>query len=247
MFLQVWRAFAIRHVIRRAKPEILGSVRAYLVRVRAFAIALLLCVATASVRADVVQLPDGKDPVPLVVVLHGDREKAAPAAARWKAAVAKRGWALLAIDCPRDLGCKDSWWQWDGDPSYVIDKVAALGARIDPKRVYLIGWSGGASYIGWRAKAWSATFAAIVIHGGGMAPSDPGCADRPVYFLVGDKNPLHKLAQQLRAYYEGCHAEVVWDMISGADHNHEEMALSVKKAGAILEWLAARPQAVSSR
>jgi poly(3-hydroxybutyrate) depolymerase len=209
---------------------------------RALIVVTMLAASTAA--ADVVELPAGKDPVPLVVVLHGDREHAAAAAARWHAAVKKRGWALLALDCPTDAGCKDSFWKWDGEPSWVFDKVAALAKQraIDPAHVYLVGWSGGASYIGYRVQAWSSHFAAVVIHGGGMVPASADCPDPglPAYFLVGDRNPLHDLAKRLRAYFDGCKQDVTWDLVRGADHGREEAALTAKKASAILDWLAAR-------
>jgi poly(3-hydroxybutyrate) depolymerase len=182
----------------------------------------------------------GTDPVPLVVVLHGDREKAPAAAARWRAAIKRRGWALLSLQCPAALDCKDSFWQWDGDPKWVADQVAAVGSQvaIDPARVYLVGWSGGASYIGARASEWRG-FAAVVLHGGGMAPRGDACPERlPAYFLVGDKNPLHRLAKDLRSYFEGCKQDVTWDVVAGGDHAKEEAALGAKKADAILDWLA---------
>jgi poly(3-hydroxybutyrate) depolymerase len=189
--------------------------------------------------------PAGDQPVPLVVILHGDRERAPAAAARWQGAIARRGWALLALECPADQGCKDSWWRWDGDPSWVTDQVAAVAQQraIDPRRIYLIGWSGGASYIGWRASAWGDVFAALVLHGGGMPPAEAACPARapPVYFLVGDKNPLHALAVHLRDYIAGCTDDVTWDLVAGADHAREEAALTAKKAAAILAWLEARP------
>ena len=193
----------------------------------------------------VVELPTGSDPVPLVVVLHGDREHAPAAAARWHTAVKQRGWALLALDCPTELGCIDSFWKWDGDPSWVIAEVETVRARraIDPRRIYLVGWSGGASYIGSRAPDWTATFAALVIHGGGMPPRSTDCASHgpPAYFLVGDNNPLHGLNERLRDYLEACHQEVTWDLVRGGDHAREEAALTAKKAAAILDWLDARP------
>jgi len=67
--------------------------------------------------------PDRK--LPLLVVLHGDREHARAAAARWRGAAKQRGWAVLALECPVDHGCKDSWWKWNGDPAWVVDQVAA--------------------------------------------------------------------------------------------------------------------------
>jgi poly(3-hydroxybutyrate) depolymerase len=182
------------------------------------------------------------DPVPLVVVLHGDREHAPAAAARWKKAVLARGWALLALECPSPI---DSWWQWGGDASWVTDQIAALDqtVAIDHSRMFLIGWSGGASYIGERASLWTSAFAAVVLHGGGVPPFDASCPSRalPAYFLVGDRNPLHKWAVALRDYFVDCKQDVTWDLVSGGDHGKEEAALNRKKADAILDWLAARP------
>ena len=196
----------------------------------------------------VLAVPRADHPVPLVVVLHGDREHARDAAARWRGAVARRGWALLALECP----CKqDSFWQWDGDPAWVMKQVAAVEAQvaIDPARVYLVGWSGGASYIGWRAQAWAPAFAAVVLHGGGIPPARGDCpaAGLPAYFLVGDRNPLHHLAKDLRAYLDACHEDVTWDLVRGADHDGERRALTARKAASILDWLAARARAPAAR
>ncbi len=181
------------------------------------------------------------DPVPIVVVLHGDRESATSAAAPWHAAVASRGWVLLSLQCPTDQGCKDSWWKWDGEPSWVRDQLAKVEKQvaIDPARRYLVGWSGGASWMGWRAQDWIGTFAAIVIHGGGIAPRAEACPSDalPAYFLVGDRNPLHGHARELREWFDGCHQAIVWDLVKGGDHDKEERALDKKKATAILEWL----------
>jgi poly(3-hydroxybutyrate) depolymerase len=186
--------------------------------------------------------------MPLLVVLHGDRERATSAAARWHAAAAQRGWVLLALQCPVDQGCKDSWWQWNGDPSWIADQVTAVAkiTSIDPDRVYLAGWSGGATYIGMHAPAWATTFAALVIHGGGHAP-DAECPTRPLpaYFLVGDQNPLHYLMKNLRSWFDGCHEDIVWDLVRGGDHDKEDRALDRKKALSILDWLAERTRAVA--
>ena len=178
------------------------------------------------------------DDQPLLVVLHGDRESAATAAKRWRPAVKQRGWKLLSLQCPRSEHSKDSWWQWNGDPQWLRDQVAAVKG-VDPKRIYAAGWSGGATYLGMRAQAWSDTFAAIVIHGGGMAPADDACPKRtlPAYFLVGDKNPLHHLAVGLHELFVRCSSDVVWDLVKDGDHAKEHRALDTKKALAILDWL----------
>jgi predicted esterase len=208
-----------------------------------FVIALLVCgsapAAAERCKGCILELPEAKDPVPLVVILHGDREHAAPAAERWRAAIKKRHWGLLAIECPHQLGCADSFWKWNGDPDFIRAQVAAT-PNVDRSRVYLVGWSGGATYMGYRATAWASTFAALVLHGGGGPPDSNACADRlvPVYFLVGNKNPLHYRMKELREYFDTCKHDVIWDLIDGADHAHEEAALTPKKAAAILDWLA---------
>jgi len=194
----------------------------------------------APARADVLDLPSTKDAVPLVVVLHGDREKASTAAARWRAQVKARGWALFAPACPTDKGCKDSFWKWDGDPSWLLDKIAAVREQHALGHIYLIGWSGGATYLGWHAQAWAGTASALVFHGGGAAPSDDTCVTMPAYFLVGNKNPLHHLATALRGYFDACKQDVEWDLVKDGNHAREARALTPKKARAILDWLAKR-------
>lgn len=189
---------------------------------------------------------DRAAPMPLLVVLHGDRERASTAASRWRAAARQRRWALLSLQCPAGEQCQASWWQWNGDPRWVSDRVAEVAAQvpIDRERTYVAGWSGGATYLGLRAAAWHATFAAVVLHGGGMEPREeaPACPARtlPAYFLVGNGNPLHELARDLRDYFVRCKQDVQWDLIPGADHAKEALALDAKRALGVLDWLAAR-------
>jgi poly(3-hydroxybutyrate) depolymerase len=175
--------------------------------------------------------------VPMLVVLHGDREHATDVAARWRAAAKASGWVLLALEVPEG----DSWWQWGGDPNWVIaraDKVIA-DAHVDPARVYLAGWSGGATYIGDHVQAWEPVFGGVVIHGGGRAPVDGACVKRlPAFFLVGSGNKLHPLAVALRKYLAGCKQQIVWDVVEHGGHEAERKALTKKKAMAILTWLA---------
>jgi poly(3-hydroxybutyrate) depolymerase len=196
--------------------------------------------AEAPCKGCLLELPKGEDAVPLVVVLHGDREHAKNAAARWRAAVKAKGWAMLALECPKDEGCKDSFWKWDGDTKWVLDQIAAAGKQRTLGRVYLVGWSGGATYLSRHPKAWEGVATALVFHGGGTAPFDQTCVSLPAYFLVGDKNPLHYLTQGLREYFDTCKATIVWDLVKGGDHAREAKALTAKKARAILDWLEAR-------
>ncbi len=181
--------------------------------------------------------------MPLLVVLHGDRDHAANTANRWRAAAKARGWALLSLECPKAQRCGGSWWKWNGDPAWLLEQVAQVQAvhAIDPARIYLGGWSGGATYIGMHASAWTDVFAGVVIHGGGHPPGAE-CPVRalPAYFLVGDANPLHRGAVALRAWFTECAYDVEWDLVKRGDHDKEERALTKAKAISILDWLSAR-------
>ncbi|HEX5059568.1 MAG TPA: PHB depolymerase family esterase [Kofleriaceae bacterium] len=191
------------------------------------------------------------EPVPLVVVMHGDTDTARQRAMKWRAAVERKGWALLALDCPDELGCDRSWYKWDHDPAWVHEQVREVIAHhpIDRTRIYLVGWSGGATYIGMHLQAWPPTFAAAVIHGGGVEPLTSECPDRPfpAYFLVGDENPSHGGEKRLRAFFTACNEDVRWDLVRGADHAGEDAALTEAKADQILSWLETKRRAAPLR
>jgi hypothetical protein len=193
----------------------------------------------------IAELPAGDAPVPLLVLLHGDAQPPRVLFEAWPAAASARSVALVALACPKHAGCKGSFWQWDGDPAWLDGELAALEKErpVDRGRTWAAGWSGGASWMGFRMQAFAARFAALVHWGGGIPPADPACGrDVPAYFLVGDANPLHGLAVRLRDAHERCGHEVLWDLVRGADHAGEQRALSRAKADAILAWLMAHPR-----
>jgi poly(3-hydroxybutyrate) depolymerase len=191
-----------------------------------------------------VSLPSSDAPAPLLVLLHGDGQSASILYEKWRAWAAARQIAVLAPSCPASEGCKGSWWRWNGDSAWLahqIDEVAALHP-VDRERLWLVGWSGGASYIGWNTQELERSFAGIVIHGGGLAPASSACPRLPasVYFLVGDRNPLHDLAVDLRRHYDACGQDVHWSLLAGAAHEGEWEALNDKEGPAILDWLATK-------
>jgi poly(3-hydroxybutyrate) depolymerase len=178
---------------------------------------------------------------PLLVTLHGDWGAMAPELhAAWERFTAPRGVALLSLACPSELGCKRSWWQWNGNPTWITDQIERLAARhpIDHERLWLAGWSGGASYMGMRTQELERTFAALVIHGGGIWPSRADCAPEkaPIVFLAGDQNPLHAHVLKLREHYEHCGNEISFMLLRGAEHTREWSALD-KRGGEILDLL----------
>jgi hypothetical protein len=188
----------------------------------------------------VTDLPPGEAAVPLLVVLHGDEGTPVPVALpRWARTAEQAGYALLAPRCPRDQGCRDgSWWRWSGDPAWLGDQIEKVRARRPLDGVYVVGWSGGSSYLGHVAPQWKG-FDGVALCGGGMPPSVPGClaCPPPVYFVAGSGNPLHGLEVESRDYFLGCQHEVKWDFLPGKDHGGELESLTPERTRGILTWL----------
>jgi predicted esterase len=220
-----WKAFP-RSALRRFAPE------ATVARTRSTNEPCEGCVAIT---------PETKTPSPLLVVLHGDFGiTPGDLASKWDRFAAPRDVAVLSLACPKDQGCNGSWWRWDGDPSWLTSQVDAFASKhaIDRSRMYLAGWSGGATYIGMRTQAFEKTFAGLVLHGGGHSPRTEGCGamKRPVAFLYGTGNPLHDIAVRLHDHYEQCGAEVRTTLLPKADHEAELHALDTN-GEAIMDWL----------
>jgi predicted esterase len=186
--------------------------------------------------------PDGDEPVPLLVLLHGDGETAGSMFDLWAPAAARRHVAVLALACPLPLGCSpNSWWRWNGDPAWIGRQIDALAEErpVDRRRMWLVGWSGGATYAGYRTQEIERSFAAIVIHGGGTPPASDECSTEKasVYFLVSPSNPFYQHQIWLRQHYEACGQDVVWTSTTTKNHEEERRSLG-RYREAILDFLA---------
>jgi predicted esterase len=187
---------------------------------------------------------------PLLVLLHGDGQDPVLLLNAFKAEAKARDVSLVAPMCPMLLGCNaQSFWRWNGDPAWLkgIALEAARAAHADTNRIAYVGWSGGASYLGYRVHELGDTPSAIVILGGGIPPARSTCAkvQVPVLFVVGNKNPYHHLAQDLRASLNACAedaaaATVQWQLLPGADHAEEwRQVSSAKTQASIVEFVLA--------
>jgi poly(3-hydroxybutyrate) depolymerase len=181
-------------------------------------------------------------PAPLFVALHGDEGSTRVVLRLWKAPLEKRGYILLALQCPKEKGCQGSFWRWAGDTSFMTAPLDAVEAayNIDRERIYLSGWSGGSTYMGMSAPSISPRFAALNLNAGGIPPTDTSaCAPckAPVYYMMGGKNPFAHLAESARDYYKRCGHDVTWDFRKNLDHPGELGAISKEATKeSILAW-----------
>jgi len=200
---------------------------------------------------------DPSVPTPLVVSLHGDEGRPKSSHKVWKQAAQDKGYILLSPECPRDLGCNGRWgtgsWHRGGPAGSVawlnaqIDAVEAA-YNIDRSRIYLVGGSRGAVYVGFHADAFAPRIAGAAMYAGGYSSNTSTCAScaLPVYILVGDRDFLLDIAEKAHRWFLGCGSEVTFDKVPGLRHRGAGKALLKGKASTILEWFSARPNACRS-
>jgi poly(3-hydroxybutyrate) depolymerase len=201
---------------------------------------------------------DPSVPTPLVVSLHGDEGVPAASHGIWKPAAQANGYILLSPRCPRSLNCTGRWgtgsWHRDGPAGSVawinaqIDAVEAA-YNVDRSRIYLVGGSRGAVYVGFNTDAFAPRIAGVAMYAGGYSSATNTCAPcaLPVYILVGDRDYLLDIARKARDWFLGCGSEVVFDTMPRVRHRDVGKALLNGKADTILDWFSARPNACARR
>jgi len=184
----------------------------------------------------------GRPAPPLLVLLHGDEGHPTRLFGAWRRTAAEARVALFAPRCPEDGEGGRSWWRWNGDPEWLWGHTQAVAERhgTDPTRTYLAAWSGGATYLGYRAAAWSHRFAAVSLAGGGASPSSDRCpaCRYPVHHLMGDRNPLLSLAESAADHFRACGQDVTWELLPRHTHRATWKTYATPtKLTAILSWL----------
>jgi len=196
-------------------------------------------------------------PSALLVALHGDEGVSTLIASVWTPVVAKANVILFAPQCPTSEGCRlqngsvgytNSWWGWlqysgHYDDGWIARQVAAIAKRytLDKNREYLVGWSGGADYLGWYAPRHASKFAAVAYVVGGV-PYDPACPtyDLAAYFLMGsaDFRYLSGQPSEVREILRRCGDPTKLVVVRGADHQGTIDTITTKSYGTkILAWL----------
>jgi poly(3-hydroxybutyrate) depolymerase len=208
----------------------------------------------------VTRIPPGYDrrrPTPLVVALHGD--EGAPALVHQALAPATDAAhaILFSPQCPTALGCRlpngnngftNSWWGWlqyvqSYDDGWLGRQARAIRAayRVDVRRQYLFGWSGGADYLGWYALRHGNEFAAAAFVAGGV-PYARACPRKgfAAYFLDGAADPRYLSGQPaaVKQLLDGCGDETQAVVLPDADHQGALAAVQTQGyASTVVRWL----------
>jgi hypothetical protein len=102
--------------------------------------------------------PDKQDAVPALIVLAADGADADRALPAWRVAAGGRHLALVALAGPVRPSPKDRRWiLGDGDDRWAVAKVKetldllAKDARVDPKRIFLVGLGAAPGEAAWAA------------------------------------------------------------------------------------------------
>jgi poly(3-hydroxybutyrate) depolymerase len=191
-------------------------------------------------------VPAESDGRPLVILMHGDEQTAAAIADAFRATAHERDFALFAPQCPVKLKCdQQSFWRWNGDPSWLGKLVDDLvkDNDLDRDRVWLVTWSGGGSYIGYRMPELGPRYAAIAFLGGAAYFGSCAKAKLPVFFLAGDKSPYFTWVKQARDRFVSCGHDLTWKELKGKDHDDEWHIIDrPPMQNIVFDWLEAHPR-----
>jgi poly(3-hydroxybutyrate) depolymerase len=196
-------------------------------------------------------------PNAILIALHGDEGSSALIAAAWTPAAARANTILFAPQCPTDRGCRlpngtagftNSWWGWlqySGryDDGWIAQQVNTIAKtyNLDRSREYLVGWSGGADFLGWYALRHASRFAAVAFVAGGV-PYSTACPSRRLaaYFLFGSADFRYLSGQPVvvKNLIARCGDPTKMVVLAGADHAGTAAAITTRNYGVnILRWL----------
>jgi len=115
-------------------------------------------------------------PAPLLLLLHGSGRNGQSLMDKWKDIGTREGIVLVAPDAINSAG----WFTPDDGPDFLHDVVSQVQENysIDPRRMYVFGHSGGASFALYMGLFESEYFAAVAIHAGALRPGDKAAVER---------------------------------------------------------------------
>jgi poly(3-hydroxybutyrate) depolymerase len=134
----------------------------------------------------------------VLVLHHGTGGSGAEMVQAWRSLAEEEGFILVAPDGKGKFG----WSVPDDGPGLQQQIVESLQAeyRVDPRRVYLFGFSAGGDFVFYAALQQSTYFAAACIHEASLRPRQFAMLDLaerkiPIFYSVGVEDPIYPPAE----------------------------------------------------
>lgn len=172
--------------------------------------------------------------VPLVLTLHGSGMDGRGLVAEWKKLAAKEHFIVAGPDARDSAG-----WSVPVDgPEFLRDLVEELkqSTPVDPRRVYLFGWSAGANFGLQMSFYESEYFAAASIFAGALLPVrypmlDEAARKIPISLTVGTSDPFYSLrdVRTTRDVLKAHGFNVQLKELLGQDHNYYDAADQINR------------------
>jgi polyhydroxybutyrate depolymerase len=137
-------------------------------------------------------------PLPVVVLHHGTGGSGAQMLAAWRNLAREERILLVAPDGQGKFG----WSVPEDGPGmqqHILDTLQSE-YRIDPRRIYLFGYSAGGDFVFYAALQQSKYFAAACIHDASLRPRQFPMLDLaerkiPIFYSVGAEDPVYPIAE----------------------------------------------------
>ncbi len=180
------------------------------------------------------RVPGGYSPgkkMPLLLALHGDEGTSDYIYSAFKGMQDSSGGAFILI-APKAPYGGGSWYKATSSHTTFINAVlnwAINSYNVDLDRIWVTGWSGGATFLGYYAPLRQDILAAVVYYmgAGGVGSYSPpqGSCKVPARFVIGNKDFLYKLASNHYQLLKGNGHLVEWIELKGVGHKFQYSTL----------------------
>ena len=184
----------------------------------------------------VISVPSSYSPskaMALLLALHGDEGKPDYIHSSFRSLQQTTGGAFILVSPKAPYG-GGSWYKSTSNHRDFVDAVIQKMLstyNIDQDRIWITGWSGGATFLGYYAIKRQDILAAVTFYmgggSGGYSYSPPaGSCKIPGRFVIGSKDFLYKLASNQRNLMKQNGHEVAWNELPGVGHSFQKSTLS---------------------
>ncbi len=179
-------------------------------------------------------VPSGYAPskaMPVLLALHGDEGTSDYIYSVFRGLQNDTGGAFILIAPKAPFG-GGSWYKATSSHYTFINNVISWTLskyNIDQDRLWITGWSGGATFLGYYAPKRQDILAAVIYHMGaggvGSYSPPPASCKVPARFVIGSNDFLYKLASSHYSLLKGQGHQVDWIELKGVGHSFQKSTL----------------------